>query len=155
MSEELKSCIIIVVAIALGIFSFFGRLRVLTRKQKFVEKAKRSGNFTEAECVDVKRYSNFGTRDNEKASVRSDLLKVKYRYRVKGIDYYKKYSFQSPGKVSIDYPYSITMYYNPRRPKRVVSSLDVSQSDQMSMGCLTAIIVTILSILVFGYFLGI
>ena len=155
MSEELKSCIIIVVAIALGIFSFFGRLRVLTRKQKFVKKAKRSGNFTEAECVDVKRYSNFGTRDNEKASVRSDLLKVKYRYRVKGIDYYKKYSFQSPGKVSIDYPYSITMYYNPRRPKRVVSSLDVSQSDQMSMGCLTAIIVTILSILVFGHFWGI
>ena len=155
MSEELKSCIIFVVAIALGIFSFFAHLRVPTRKQKFVEKAKRSGNFTEAECVDVKLYSNFGTRDNEKASVRSDLLKVKYRYRVKGIDYYKKYSFQSPGKVSIDYPYCITVYYNPRRPKRVVSSLDVSQSDQMRMGCLTAIIVTILSILVFGYFLGI
>jgi len=147
MNEELVTCIGFVIAVALGILSFFWRLKAPTRKQRFAEKAKNSGNFTEAECVDVKHYTGNGHRDS-KASVRSDLLRVKYRYRVKGVDYYKKYSFQSPGKVSIDYPYCITVYYNPRRPKRIVSSLDVSPSDQMRMGCLVAMVVTFLSLFV-------
>ena len=115
-----------------------------TRKQKFIEKAKTAGNYTQGEYLKSKWRP--GIRESHNISDRNPIQKVWYRYRVDGKEYTKHMTFQSIGTVSIEYPMSVTVYYDPRNPRRAYCPEEASEADRRTVRGLlcTAVIVLFL-----------
>lgn len=148
------------VVIAMVIAAFVGRKYYTNRvkngkskKQKFIENAKRNGNITVGEAVDVKIV--LADRESSNPRMRSESRKVKYSYKVNGIEYFKHMTFQNVGRVSADYPFRVTVYYDPRNPKNAVCPEETSPANTRQNGCLVTIGITILTTFVVFHFLRI
>lgn len=143
MSEKMQ----VGIAVGCGFIVFvFSYIKVFlygkSRKQRFIEKAKEKGNVTYGTCVDTKL--SLGTdKAGSPDALRFDTLIVKYEYVVNGKKYYKKLRFQSPGMASIDFPYKVKVYYDPKRPRKAVCKREASVGRQRQNGCLLTILYTI------------
>jgi hypothetical protein len=141
MTEEIITAIALAIAAVVGFFTYKFRMQGQTKNQKFIEKAKRTGHYTVGEYADSKLQ--LGVEDSNNARMRNKVLHVRYKYRVNHIEYYKKLSFQSIGMVSPDFPIRVTVYYDPRNPKKAVCPEEATKSQQRQSGCLMTILVTV------------
>ena len=76
MRDEIVVFIAAVVAGIIGLLTYKRRVGGLSRKQRFIGKAKREGNYTIGECVDSK--VQLGTPDSADLYLRSNILRLKY-----------------------------------------------------------------------------
>ena len=97
MRDEVIVFIALVIAGIVGFLLYKRRVGGMSRKQRFIDNAKREGNYTTGEYVDSK--VQLGSPDSADLYLRSNTLKVRYMYHVDGIPYYKTLTFQDPGKV--------------------------------------------------------
>jgi hypothetical protein len=144
--EEIITTIALVIAAIMGYLTYKKRMGGMTKNQKFIANAKQAGNYTIGQYDDS--VLQFGNRESTNLYRRSDRMKVRYKYRVKGVDYYKTLFFQDPGKISIDYPYNITVYYDPQNPKKAVCPEEATKKQQLESGCLASMGITLLTLFV-------
>lgn len=145
MSKDIAITIAMVIGMAVFIYSFvFLFLKGTSRKQRFIAKAKERGDYTKGKYVKTKIYS--GDLTSSDLSQRSDVYEVTYEYIVNGKTYEKTMCFQNPGVVGGDYPYEVIVYYDARNPQKSVCPQEASRAEQQKGGCLTTIVVTIISI---------
>lgn len=143
MSENLKAVIAvgagtIVLIICYIRLIFKGRSK--SYKERFIERAKAEGNVAEATLVDTKL--RLGNDESNNSYYKNDLMKATYQYTVRGKTYKKKLKFQSPGMVSVKYPYSVKVYYNEKNPAKGVCLEEAGSS-----GCATTMLLTVLTII--------
>ena len=144
MSDELYAAIALAVAIAAGTITYKKCRSKGTRKNNFIERAKLGGYYTSADYVDSKVL--LGNSESSDVYFRSKSLKCKYKYQVNGSTYYKYMTFQSPGKVSVDFPISTTVYYDPKNPKKAVCHEEATNIHRLRYAGLTAICVSFLTL---------
>ncbi len=154
MSEDMKMIIAAGVGFVVFVFCYFkifwhGR----SREQKFIEKAKEQGNFVEGNFVDYK--ISLGNESSKSARLRYDSYIVKYEYIVEGKKYYKKLVFRTKGNMRANYPYTITVYYDPKKPHKGVAGNQATNQVQKTRGCLVTVIITLVVIRVMIRILGI
>ena len=106
-------------------------------KQKFVEKAKKKGNYTSAKIVGSKR--RIGRASSNNMYTKNDSYLVEYEYFVKGIRFSKKVRFHTCGNMSADYPYETTVYYNPGNPRKSVLREEALPGSFRQTGCFITI----------------
>lgn len=87
--------------------------------------------------------------------MREASMVIKYKYTVNGKDYFKKITFQSLGKVTIDYPTEVAIYYDSNNPGKSVSELEISRVNKLRSGCLGTVGKAILTLAVVFYVLKI
>lgn len=147
MSEEVRSAIALMAgAIVLVLCYVKLFLKGRSFNQKFVEKAKAQGHFATATLIDNKL--RLGNDESGNANFKNDRMKCTYEYKVNGVSYKKKITFQSPGMVAVKFPYTITVYYDPNNPSKSVCKEEVSQGSQRTAGCLGTIIFAALTFIV-------
>lgn len=132
-----------------GIISYFvyGRQKnKITKKQQFIEKAARDG-YWEVGVYDSSKVIR-GIRESSNSVYREDKLKVKYRYTVNGITYYKHITFLNNGKVSARFPSQVNVYYDPKDPKKAVCAEEATKAMQVRSGCMTTMVITIITLTV-------
>lgn len=151
MREEIITYISLIVAGIVGFFAYKRRVGGANRRHRFIENAKRTGCYTVGECVDSKLQ--FGNPDSSSLHMRSNSLKVKYKYQVDGISYYKSMTFQDPGKVCIDFPISVTVYYDRNNPKKAICPEEATKAQQLRSSCLGSMGLAILALIVTFYLL--
>lgn len=144
MSDEIIVGIALAIAGIVGFFTYRRKVGGQTKKQRFIENAKRAGHYTEGEYVDSKVL--LGNRESSNLYLKNKTLKVKYEYWVNGVRYLKTLTFQDPGKVSIDFPVSVTVYYDPNNPRKAVCPEEATKTQQLRSGCLVTIGATILAL---------
>lgn len=143
MTDKFRLGIAIVCGLSIFIYLFITRiLKGKNRISKFIEKCEQEGTYTEATCEKVKRI--IGNDESGNANFKNDRYKVKYAYQVNGKTYYKTITFQNPGMVSSNYPYTVKIYYNKTNPKKAYTTIESKQGD----GCLFSIVLTIMTIVV-------
>lgn len=141
MREEIRSAIALTASVIVLVVCYIKLfLRGRSTNQKFIEKAKAQGNFTTATLVDNKLRS--GNDESGNASFKNDRMKCTYEYKMNGISYKKKITFQSPGMVAVKFPYTITVYYDPENPSKSICKEEGSQGSQRTAGCLGTIALT-------------
>ena len=143
MTEEMKT--IVSVAIGILIAVFFNRkfYKGGTKREKFIEEAKAKGNVVRAKCVKSRRNLPVESSDND--VYRYEGRTVTYEYVINGKKYSKRLFFQSPGKVSVDYPYEISVYYSEKNPRKAYAREEMNEKRR---GCLLTLIVFIVSVAV-------
>lgn len=132
-----------------GIISYFvyGRQKnKKTKNQLFIEKAASGGYCTVGVYVSSKVIR--GIRESSNSVERSDTVKVKYRYVVNGITYYKQLTFLKEGRISVDSPLEIKVYYDPENPKKAVCPQEATRGMQVRSGCMTTMVITIITLTV-------
>lgn len=132
-----------------GIVSLFTYNRLKnkqTKNQKFIEKATRAGCYTSGHYETSKVI--LGVEGSSNVKYREDKLKVKYKYMVNGISYYKHVTFQSTGRVGTDFPVEIKVYYDPHNPKKAICPQEATKAMQVRSGCMTTIVITIITLIV-------
>ena len=144
MPEELYTAIALGVAITVGTITYKRCRNNGTRKNKFIEQAKLGGYYTTGEYVDSKVL--LGNPESSDIYLKSKSLKCKYKYQVNGVTYYKYMTFQSPGKVSVDFPVSTTVYYNPNNPKKAVCPEEATNSHRLRYAGLSSIVIAFLTL---------
>lgn len=130
--------ILFIITIILGYIRLF--FPVKTRKHKFIEKAEAQGNHTTGTCIKSKRIRG---NDESSGSNKHDRYKITYEYIVNGISYTKNVVFQCPG-ISPDYPYTITIYYNPNKPQKAVCKEDIDIGLHRNLGCLWTFVIGVI-----------
>ena len=142
MSEDLKMIIAVVIGtIVLAIGYIRMCFKGKTSKEKFIETARKKGNYTTATLIDNKlRFGN-----DENPSFKYERMKCTYEYQVNGISYKKRITFQSPGMVSVKFPYTITVYYNPNRPSK---GLTKEEAQNKEFSCFATIVLAVITIFV-------
>lgn len=141
MSENLKMIIAVVAGIIVFVICCIKLFKGKTSKEKFIINAKEKGNYTTATLVDNKL--RLGNDESGNASFKYDRMKCTYEYQVNGISYKKRITFQSPGMVSVKFPYTITVYYNPNRPSKCICKEEVQNK---GFGCFATIVLAGLTI---------
>ena len=132
-----------------GIISYFvyGRQKTKkTKNQHFIEKAA-SGGYCTVGTYDSSKVIR-GIRDSDNSVERSDTVKVKYRYEVNGITYYKQLTFLKEGRISVDSPLEIKVYYDPANPKKAVCPQEATKAMQVRSGCMTTMVITVITLVV-------
>ena len=138
MSEEIRSAIALIAgALVLVVCYIKIFLKGRSFNQKFMEKAKKQGCYTTATLIDNKL--RLGNDESGNASFKNDRMKCTYEYKVNGISYKKKITFQSPGMVAVKFPYTIMVYYDSNNPSKSVCKEEASQGSQRTAGCLGTI----------------
>ena len=144
MSEEIRSTIALIAGAIVFVVCYIKLfLKGKSLRQRFIERAKEQGSFTTATLIDHKR--RLGNDESGNSYFQNDRLKCTYEYKVNGITYKKKLTFQSPGTVSIKFPYEVTVYYDPKNPAKSVCKEEASQGSQRSAGCLGTIVFAIVA----------
>lgn len=146
MTEEMITGIALVIAGVVGFTTYKSKIGGMTKNQKFIEKAKKAGHYTVGEYEDSTVH--LGNYNSSDVYMRSKSLKVKYKYQVNGLTYYKHMTFQSPGKVSVDFPVSVTVYYDPQNPQKAICPEEATKTQQRKSGCLASIGIALLTLFV-------
>lgn len=110
-----------------------------SRKQKFIEAAKAQGNYTTATLADSK--IRLGDDESNNSYYKNDRAINVYEYVLNGVKYKKKMVFQSPGMVSVRYPYTVVVYYDAKKPARGVCQEEAGKGS----GCLVTIVLAMLA----------
>lgn len=115
MSEDMKFAIALFCGFVIFVFFFIkSYLKGKSLKQRFVEKAEADGYVTEGVCIKTRR--SLGTeKSGGFRAFKYDTLIVTYEYFVNRKSYYKKINYESPGSVSIDFPYKVAVYFDPKK----------------------------------------
>lgn len=151
MSEEIIMSIALIIAGIVGFVTYKKKIGGKTKKQKFIEKAARAGHFTTGHYESSKVI--LGAEGSSNVKYREDKLKVKYKYEINGIAYYKSMIFQSTGRVGTNFPSEVKVYYDPSNPKNAVCPEEATKAKQVRSGCFVTIGVTILTLAVSFYIL--
>lgn len=147
MSEEIRSAVALITAAIVLIVCYIKLfLRGHSTNQKFVEKAKAQGNFTTATLINNRL--RLGNDESGNANFKNDRMKCTYEYKINGISYKKKITFQSPGMVAVKFPYTITVYYDPKNPSKSICKEEASQGSQRTAGCLGTMALTAITFIV-------
>ena len=125
----------------------------VVKKRRFIEKAA-SGGYCTVGVYDSSKVIR-GIRESGNSVERSDAVKVKYRYEVNGITYYKQLTFLKEGRISVDSPLEIKVYYNPRNPKKAVCPEEATKAMQVRSGCMTTMVIFVLALICVRYLLRI
>lgn len=136
MSEDLRACLIVSIAFVVAVIFYINFYRNGTNRERFIENAKKKGNVAKAVCVKTKRI--LGDSNSNCDVYRNESKKVIYEYSVNGKKYRKKLYFQSPGMVSIDFPYAITVYYSEKNPRKAYSKAELNE---VGRGCFLTVVV--------------
>lgn len=141
MSDNMEVYIALACGAALCIYLFISAfLMGRTPSRRLMEKAKRDGTVTTAQCKKTHFFQDY-------ESGRDDSVFVIYEYTVGGKKYRKSYQFDWIG-VSADYPDTIEIYYSKRNPRRACSSADMNGEVQKRKGCYMTIVIPILIIII-------
>ena len=133
MSEDLITAISGTVGIMVFLYCFiFKCIKGNTRKQKKAKKWEEQGCVTSGSVVDVQRIR----RGDYDASRIDNDLRVSYAYRVNGVTYHTTAYFE------VNYPATVRVYYNPKNPKKCVTSAETTTLAKYKQGCLLTIIAT-------------
>lgn len=117
--ETTKAVLIFVLCLLIMGLWFYNRFVNRPRKEKaFIEKAMKEGTYTNG--VLVKNTLRLGNDEAGNSSFKNDKMSCVYEYSVNGVTYKKRIAFQSPGMVSVAFPYSIVIYYDGNNPKKCV-----------------------------------
>ena len=135
LNEDLKAILTVGIALTIAIIFCINFYRGGTSREKFIERAKAKGNVVEAVCIKTKRGFRYDVSDDDR--YRHESKKVTYEYTVKGKKYRKKLYFQSPG-VSINFPYTITLYYSDRNPRKAYTKMELNE---VGRGCFLTVVV--------------
>lgn len=147
MGEEVRSAVALIAgAVVLVVCYIKLFLKGRSFNQKFVEKAKAQGNYTTATLIDNKL--RLGNDESGNANFKNDRMKCTYEYTVHGVSYKKKITFQSPGMVAVKFPYTITVYYDPKNPSKSICKEEASQGSQRTTGCLGTIVLAAITFMV-------
>lgn len=139
MTEDMRSGIAFGIMIAIALIGYIGMFRKGRPKyHKFIEAAKRRGTFVTATAVDTKYM--YTDRKSDNAFLQHNQRTVIYEYVVDGKTYHKKLVFESPGTVTIDYPYTVTVYYHPDNPSKGICPQESTVAARNSWGCLFTIV---------------
>lgn len=118
MNEQVLVWISAVVAFLVGRFVYKKRANKVVEKERFIEKAEKKGNYTQA--VAVKKTFHYGDRSSNNIELRAHSMAVSYEFRIHGEVFYKTLMFQNPGKALIKYPETLMIYYDPRDPNKSI-----------------------------------
>lgn len=145
MSDSMAMNVALIVGLIVFVYNFvFVFLKGTSKKQKFIEKAKKQGNYTTGRQCKVKVYKGDITSNDE--NIRSDTFEVTYEYTVGGKIYKKKLCFNNPGVVGSNHPYEVTLYYDEKNPGKAVCPQEASRLAQRQSGCFTTLVVTVITI---------
>lgn len=137
MPDEIISLLALCVSVPVAVGYYKKVMGGNSKHDRFVEKAKRNGCVTTGVCVDTEYL--LGDRAAKSMEERSPAIEVKYQYQVDDVTYHKRLQFQNPGSRWIDYPDTITIYYDKNNPKRVVTPAEFSSYARKQSGCLGAV----------------
>lgn len=116
MSDEALVGIALLIAIFVGVLTYKRRKAGSSKGRKFIERAERAGHFTKAVAVDVKTH--YPDRSSSDLELRYPRVTVIYQFTLNGEQQRKGMTYQSPGKVSTDYPREVKVYYDPSNPRK-------------------------------------
>lgn len=149
MNETIRALIALLAGTVVLIVCYINViLKGKSHKQKLIEKAKATGNYTTATLI--KNELLLGNDESGNANFKNDRMKCVYEYKVNGISYKKKITFQSPGMVAVKYPYSLTVYYDSNNPRKCVCP---EEANSKSIGCFGTVALVIVTIAVVFYLL--
>lgn len=143
MKDEMIAAVALIVGAFVAITTYRKTKNKKSKKQVFIDKAKKAGHYTTGKLEKTKVYP--GILDSSNPRLRHDTVEATYRYTVNGVDYYKKIMFQNQDHVGTDYPMSVTVYYDPTRPKNSICLEEAHSSSEIQPGCLKTIAVTVIS----------
>lgn len=127
-----------------------------SRREKFAEKAKAQHYHASGVLVKSRRIRRSSTDDFDKEQKKSGIKVGYYEYRVGGVTYRKRYRFKYVGMHCDDMPYQIDVYYNPNRPSKCVTSLDLKgKAGHTWNGCLLTVLLAIATFYVVNWLLGV
>ncbi|MGM9603114.1 MAG: DUF3592 domain-containing protein [Faecousia sp.] len=156
MGANIGAAVAIVISTILSCWYYKSVMKRGSQKQRFIETAKKKNCVTNAEYVDS--IVIFGNRDSKDYNRSHSRIRVEYEYYVDGQKYTKDIVYQNLGGVSIRYPTTITVYYDPANPRKAVCPIEASSHDQRESGCLGAvgiwIVVTVVIVNLFKMLLG-
>ena len=128
MHEELRTTIALIggaIVFAVCLHRFFRGLKGHSAKDRWIEKATANGTYTTATLIRNKLI--LGNDESGNSYYKNDRMKCTYEYVVDGVSYKKKLTFQSPGMVAVKYPYTVTVYYDPRNPAKGICKEEVKR----------------------------
>lgn len=153
MEDYIIMGISLVVTSVVSFFAYKKLKNTPTRKQKFIEKSRQVG------CCTTGYYESskviLGVKESGNIKYREDKLKVKYKYIVNGIPYYKFITFQSTGRVGTDFPVDVKIYYDSNNPKKAICPQEATKAMQVRHGCMTTIVITVITLAIVFNFLRI
>ena len=109
------------------------------KKQRFIENAKKNNFVTTGTSVNVTKL--YGDSESSDYNKRHDRVNVKYEYYVNGTRYFKYMWFLGGGGRTVDYPSSVNVYYDPKKPEKGVCAEEARLVHQMESGCLGATVI--------------
>lgn len=136
MSNTMIVFIALVAAILVGRRKYTGVKSGNTKNKAFAQRAIEHGWVATGRAVKVDTF--YGDRSSSNADLRNRRVMVAYEFQVDGKTYYKHMSYQNKGMVTVDYPKTITIYYDPKNIKASISEAEVNQSVRADTGCLQA-----------------
>ena len=136
MSEDLITAISGAVGILVFLYCFiFKCIKGNTRKQKQAKRWEKQGCVTSGSAISVKQlYEGY---DPSRPQRMDEKVWVVYEYRVNGVAYTVGACLE--GK----YPATVKVYYNPKNPKKCVTSAETTTLAKYKQGCLLTIIATL------------
>lgn len=136
MDTAVMGAIAMAVSIPISVAYYRSVIKNGNREQRFAEEAKRQGNAATGTCVGTKWICG----DHQDGKNTYPAIWVKYEYRVAGRAYYKEVRFEgkTPRCIYIDYPDTVTVYYDPSKPKKAVCDVQVCEYNNRQSGCLGA-----------------
>ncbi len=143
MTEEIRLVIAGLCGLAVFILSFSKKLfKDRSYKRRFINKAKERKSFVTAHLSSAKFLSGLHESDNIELERRRK--KCCYEYVVHGKTYKKNLVFFSGGRISINYPYEIVVYYDPKRPSKCYCEEEMERSTGCLGSSIAALIVFLL-----------
>ena len=115
MSEVMITFISFVISVVISLVFY---IFVSKRNTVLFERAKSSGCVVIGRVVNVSHSLGTGNIEHSDAN-RENSVKVTYEYVVNGKSYKKKFVYTANGRGTVDYPSSLTFYYDKGNPKRV------------------------------------
>lgn len=146
MGDEVIVAIALFVAVIVSSLYYKRVMNGGTRKQKMIERAKRKGNVTTAVYVNSKVLA--ADRDGESIRAQNRKLQAVYEYRVNGVSYKKVLHFINTGGVGLSCPNHMTVYYDARNPRNAVCAEEASEFTKRQSGCLGALGIGFLIVIV-------
>ncbi len=119
-----------------------------TKTQRFIKKSKAAGAVVDA--IYVSSSYQYGDMTSDDAEMRDGRLIAKYAYVVDGEVYHKELLLHAYGLSTVDCPDLITVYYDPKNPKKCVAEQEGAKVYAVRSGCLSSIVIfTVISFTVF------
>lgn len=134
-----KELVVVAVWLAVSLACLLRRIPGKTSpRQRFIDKARENGCYTTASRVGISiKHGDHSSGDPAK---RHDMGYCVFRYTVDGKSYEKNVAIWSKSLMGGGYPYEVTMYYDPKKPKKAYCIYDVENNTYQGCGCVFCIL---------------